>query len=151
MECRRRTGSPLGVSTYFPKQQVRTAGTSKVYVRGRDSGRGIRFHFCLNSGATVFWNAEFVPERIDAAVTVRRSARRSDIADAPRCEAACRAASLSETSAMMIRGGGFYHDDDPQGRPPRDTAILALLLLIVSAVGSAVVVLARAFLLTARR
>jgi len=54
-------------------------------------------------------------------------------------------------SAMMIRGGGFYHDGDPQGRPPRDAAVLAILLLIVSAVGAAVIVLVRAFLLTAGR
>ena len=42
MECQRRTGSPFGVSTYFPKEQVRTEGPSKVYVRGSDSGRKIK-------------------------------------------------------------------------------------------------------------
>jgi len=46
----------------FPKKQVRTAGTSKAYVRGSDSGRKIKFNFCLNWGATVFWNAEFLPD-----------------------------------------------------------------------------------------
>jgi hypothetical protein len=35
MECQRRTGSAFGVGTYFPKDQVRTEGPSKVYVRGR--------------------------------------------------------------------------------------------------------------------
>jgi hypothetical protein len=45
-ECQRRTGSPFGVSTYFLKEQVRTEGPSKVYVRGSDSGRKIEIHFC---------------------------------------------------------------------------------------------------------
>jgi hypothetical protein len=38
-ECQRRTGSAFGVSTYFPQEQVRTEGPSKVYVREGDSGR----------------------------------------------------------------------------------------------------------------
>jgi glutathione-dependent formaldehyde-activating enzyme len=42
MECQRRTGSPFGVSTYFPKEQVCTEGPSKVYVRGSDAGRVMR-------------------------------------------------------------------------------------------------------------
>lgn len=67
LECQRRTGSSFGVSAYFPRQQVRTAGTSKLYVRGSDSGRKIESHFCPNCGATVFWNAEFVPELLGIA------------------------------------------------------------------------------------
>jgi hypothetical protein len=38
-ECQRRTGSAFGVSTYFPREQVRAEGPSKVYVRGSNSGR----------------------------------------------------------------------------------------------------------------
>ena len=41
MECQRRTGSPFGVSTYLPKEQVHIEGTSKVYTRGSDAGRTI--------------------------------------------------------------------------------------------------------------
>ena len=67
MECQRRTGSPFGVSTYFPKHQVRTAGTSKVYVRGSDSGRKIELHFCPDCGSTVFWYAEKFPDLIGIA------------------------------------------------------------------------------------
>jgi hypothetical protein len=37
MVCQRRTGSPFGVSTYFRKEQVRTEGPSKVYLRGSGS------------------------------------------------------------------------------------------------------------------
>jgi len=67
MECQRRTGSAFGVSTYFPKEQVRTEGPSKVYVRGSASGRKIEMHFCPNCGSTVFWCAEFVPDLIGVA------------------------------------------------------------------------------------
>ena len=59
MECQRRTGSPFGVSTYFPKEQVRTKGPSKIYVRGSDSGARdrttflpqLRFHGVLVLGS----------------------------------------------------------------------------------------------------
>jgi hypothetical protein len=67
MECQRRTGSPFGVSTYFPKEQVRTKGPSKIYVRGSDSGREIEQHFCPNCGSTVFWYSEVVPDGIGIA------------------------------------------------------------------------------------
>ena len=58
MECQRRTGSPFGVSTYFPKEQVRTEGPSKVYVRGSELGATdrtpflprLRFHGVLVRG-----------------------------------------------------------------------------------------------------
>jgi hypothetical protein len=66
-ECQRRTGSPFSVSTYFPKEQVRTEGPSKVYVRGSDSGRKVEFHFCPDCGSTVFWYAELRPDNIGIA------------------------------------------------------------------------------------
>ena len=66
-ECQRRTGSPFGVGTYFPKQQVRTEGRSKVYMRGSDSGRKIEFHFCPDCGSTVFWYAEGLPDMVGIA------------------------------------------------------------------------------------
>lgn len=68
LECQRRTGSSFGVSAYFPRQQVRTAGTSKLYVRGSDSGRKIEAHFCRNCGSTVFWYAEFAADLIGIAI-----------------------------------------------------------------------------------
>ena len=66
-ECQRRTGSPFGVSTYFPKEQVRTEGPSKVYVRGSGSGRKIKIHFCPDCGTSVFWYAEWRPDLIGIA------------------------------------------------------------------------------------
>ena len=67
MECQRRTGSAFGVGTYFPKDQVRTKGPSKIYVRGSDSGRKLEFHFCPECGTSVFWYAEFLPDHIGIA------------------------------------------------------------------------------------
>jgi hypothetical protein len=67
MECQRRTGSPFGVGAYFPKEQVRTEGPNKVYVRGCDSRGKIELHFCSDCGSTVFWRAEFVPDLIGIA------------------------------------------------------------------------------------
>jgi hypothetical protein len=67
IECQRRTGSPFGVSTYFPKGQVRTEGPSKVYLRGSDSGRKIEIHFCRDCGSSVFWYAEWSPDLIGIA------------------------------------------------------------------------------------
>ena len=63
-ECQRRTGSPFGVGTYFPKEQVRTEGPSKVYERSSDSGRKIEFHFCPDCGSSVFWYAELYADMV---------------------------------------------------------------------------------------
>jgi hypothetical protein len=65
--CQWRTGSPFGVSTYFPKEQVCTERPCKVYVRGSDSGRKIEIHFCPDGGSSVFWYAEVVPDLIGIA------------------------------------------------------------------------------------
>jgi hypothetical protein len=73
-ECQRRTGSAFGVSTYFPKGQVRTAGPSRVYVRGSDSLRKVEIHFCLDCGSAVFWYAEVV--RTSSASPLARSPTR---------------------------------------------------------------------------
>jgi hypothetical protein len=68
MECQRRTGAPFGVSAYIPKEQVRTDGPSKIYMRGGDSGRTIEMHFCPNCGSTVFWFPQSVPDLIGIAI-----------------------------------------------------------------------------------
>jgi hypothetical protein len=68
MECQRRTGSAFGVVAFFPKDQVRTEGRSKVYVRSSDSGRKVEFHFCPDCGTSVFWYAEFRPDHVGIAV-----------------------------------------------------------------------------------
>ena len=62
IKCQRRTGSPFGVSTYFPKEQVCTEGPS-----GNDSGRKIKIHFCPDCGSSVFWYGELYPNLIGIA------------------------------------------------------------------------------------
>jgi hypothetical protein len=47
-KCQRRTGSVFGVGTYFPREQVRAEGSSKVYVRGSEPR--VRFHGVLVLG-----------------------------------------------------------------------------------------------------
>ena len=66
-ECQRRTGAPFGVGTIFPKEQVRTEGLSKVYVRGSDAGRKIEFLFCPDCGSSVFWYAELYADMVGIA------------------------------------------------------------------------------------
>jgi len=66
-ECQRRTGSPFGVNTYFPKDHVRTYGPSKRYVRGSASGRKAEFYFCPDRGSTVFWYLGRFPDLIGIA------------------------------------------------------------------------------------
>jgi hypothetical protein len=68
MECQRRTGSAFGFVAFFPKEQVRTEGPSKVYVRRSDAGRKVEFHFCPDCGASVFWYAEFRPDQVGIAL-----------------------------------------------------------------------------------
>ena len=63
-ECQRRTGSPFGVGTLFPKEQVRTEGPSKVYVRGSDSGRKIEIHFCPDCGSQLTYENTHIPEEV---------------------------------------------------------------------------------------
>lgn len=66
-ECQRRTGSAFAAVAFFPKEQVRTEGPSKVYLRGSDSGRKVEFHFCPVCGTSVFWYAEFRPDHVGIA------------------------------------------------------------------------------------
>ena len=80
IECQRRTGSSFGVTTWFAREQVRTEGPSKVYVRGSESGRKVEFHFCPDCGSTVYMCVETVPALVGIALahspTRRRPRRR---------------------------------------------------------------------------
>jgi hypothetical protein len=53
---------------------------------------------------------------------------------------------------MWVRSGGFYPDADPPGpQPLRAAALVILPVVLVSVVGAAVVLIARALLLTTGR
>ena len=66
-ECQRRSGSVFAANTYFRKEQVRTEGVSKVYVRDGQDGRKVRIHFCPECGTSVYWQADFLPRHIGVA------------------------------------------------------------------------------------
>ena len=68
-KCQKRTGSILGVSSYFNQDQVVTiTGESKVFKRQSDSGNESESHFCPACGTTVYWYAQLFPHRIGIAV-----------------------------------------------------------------------------------
>ncbi len=79
-QCQRRTGSAFGAIAFFSAGQVRTAGASKVFTREGRMARKLHFHFCLDCGSTVFWEAEFRPGQMGIAVSapspIRTSRRR---------------------------------------------------------------------------
>jgi len=68
-ECQRRTGSAFGAVAFFPKEQVRVEGPSKVYVRRSDSGRKVEFHFCPDCGDAAMITGTDL--RVDAGAVAR--------------------------------------------------------------------------------
>ncbi len=69
LACQRRTGSVLGVSSYFRDELViEKTGNSTTYSRSGDSGLGGEACFCPNCGSTVYWSAEFMKNHTGIAV-----------------------------------------------------------------------------------
>lgn len=66
LACQRRTGSVFGMQARFSAQAVRISGESTEYVRTGDEGSRIRFHFCPQCGATVY----YLPEGLEAFVAI---------------------------------------------------------------------------------
>jgi hypothetical protein len=65
LACQRRTGSVFGVVARFPKERVTAIeGSSTTYVRVGDEGGRIEFHFCPTCGATVYYEANYMPDFI---------------------------------------------------------------------------------------
>jgi len=62
LACQRRTGSVFGQQARFRRDAVTLAGASTVYVRIGDEGSRVRFHFCPQCGATVFYEPEGLDE-----------------------------------------------------------------------------------------
>src|SRR5437763_1599319 len=63
-ECQRRTGAPLGVIAYVPRNQVRIEGESTAFVRPAAEGRSFTRHFCPRCGCTVWVDADIAPDMI---------------------------------------------------------------------------------------
>ena len=61
LSCQRRTGSVFGTQARFPEDAVTVSGPSKEYARVGDEGGTVRFHFCPDCGATVFYRLDAVP------------------------------------------------------------------------------------------
>ncbi len=67
--CKRRTGSAFGISSYFGKSSVVEArGETSVYAfhhaaKGHDQER----HFCSRCGTTLFWYVSTLPELVGIA------------------------------------------------------------------------------------
>lgn len=66
--CQGRTGSAFGISAYFDRSlMVEQVGTPTVYRRMSDKGRALDFRFCPNCGTSVWWEAEFLADKIGVA------------------------------------------------------------------------------------
>ena len=67
--CKRRTGSAFGISSYFTKSSVvETTGETAVYAfhhapQNHDQER----HFCSKCGTTLFWYVSALPELVGIA------------------------------------------------------------------------------------
>ena len=60
--CQGRTGSALGISVYFPQEQVEfIERATRKFRLISDAGRWIETEFCENCGTTVTWTLEFLP------------------------------------------------------------------------------------------
>jgi hypothetical protein len=68
LDCQRRTGSLFSVAAFFPRDAVRTQGTSATYRRDSASGFAVVFHFCPACGSSLWWEPERMPHLIGVAV-----------------------------------------------------------------------------------
>jgi hypothetical protein len=65
----KRTGSVFGVGAYFDNDQiVSKKGETKSFTRIGEAGRAATRSFCPDCGSTVYWEAEFQPNRVGVAV-----------------------------------------------------------------------------------
>lgn len=68
-KCQKRTGSVFGVGAYFDCDQVvGNTGDGKIYQDMSEAGKTVNRTFCPNCGSTVYWDAEFQPNRVGVAV-----------------------------------------------------------------------------------
>lgn len=67
-DCQRRTGTPFGLAAFFDREQVRTEGCARIYVRAADNGHTVQHHFCPSCGSTVFWYPSRMPGLVAVAV-----------------------------------------------------------------------------------
>jgi hypothetical protein len=62
LACQQRTGSAFGIQARFGRDQVTAIeGRATPFVRVGDSGGRATFHFCPTCGATVYYEADWMP------------------------------------------------------------------------------------------
>lgn len=61
-DCQRRTGSPFGVSAYYPASAVAVSGSTRSYTRPTASGGAFTSHFCRECGSTAYWTVAKYPD-----------------------------------------------------------------------------------------
>ncbi|WIO73202.1 GFA family protein [Porticoccaceae bacterium LTM1] len=66
--CQIRTGSAFGVQARFDKSDVSISGHSNQYSRVADSGNRIRYDFCPDCGATLFYQFDSIPNVVSIPV-----------------------------------------------------------------------------------
>ena len=62
-QCQRRTGSPFGVSVYFPQACVQVSGAYKSASRKGESGGDLTTHFCPTCGTNLWWRLDILAGR----------------------------------------------------------------------------------------
>lgn len=67
--CKRRTGSAFGISSYFPKESIvsQTGDTSIYAFRNVAQEHDQERHFCTTCGTTLFWYISTLPNLIGIA------------------------------------------------------------------------------------
>jgi len=63
-DCQKRSGSPFGVTAYFPESAVTLAGDAREFTRATDVGNHFTTGFCPVCGSTVYARASKYPEII---------------------------------------------------------------------------------------
>ena len=66
-ECRKRTGSILGVGVYFERGKVTIQGEANGYTRTIED-RKFTSHFCPTCGTSLYWTTELHPDGIGIGV-----------------------------------------------------------------------------------
>lgn len=60
--CQKRTGSAFGVQARYPLSAVTFNGSSRVYQRIGDDGAKIKFQFCPDCGATLWFTMDVMTD-----------------------------------------------------------------------------------------
>lgn len=68
LDCQRRTGSPFGVTVYYPRDQVTVSGERSEYIRPTMTGGQFTSWFCPTCGSSVAWVAGRHPEMLGVAL-----------------------------------------------------------------------------------